>query len=297
MKSSSFICILAGIAWLATSISSSASAIANFTGGNGTSEPDQFFGIAGDGWADAWSRRVGSQSTSTFTVTDDNPFGAGEGNYLQINYERTAIGSGNNRTGVARTFLTGDGAIDMTKPYTISFDFRADTLVGWDSSADQIVFSSESTTTISGVGADTPWALTIRGDNGWSVMNGNGSGGIANLNFSDLGLTTLSTNTIYQIGVFIDPINKGYDLTITTGGNTYRASELNGNQLLGFRNDLTATNANVLQFRSYTGELGTMNWSLDNIAVVPEPTATAILIPCIVGMSFLLLVRRHKLRK
>lgn len=294
---SSFVCILTGIVCLGASISSSTAAIANFTGGSGTNAPDKYLGTAGDGWDAAWNQRVGSQSTSTFTVTDANPFGIEGGNYLQINYERTAVGSGNNRTGVARPFMnSGDGSIDMTKPYTISFDFRTDALVGWGSSADQIVFSSETTTTIGVAGADAPWALTIRGDNGWTVANGNGSGGIAaNLNFSSLGLTTLSIGTIYHIEVFIDYANNGYDLTITTGSNTYKASDLNGNKLLGFRTDSTATNANVLQFRSFTSELGTINWSLDNIAVVPEPTAATLLVPGIVGIGCLLLAR--KLRK
>lgn len=269
----------------------SAAVIADFSGGSGTTQPDQYLGMAGDGWAEAWSSRTGSQSTSSFTVNDSTPFGPDGGNYLQINYQRTATGTGSNRTGVARPFLTtGSSSIDMSKAYTIAFDFRADTLTGWDSSADQIAFSSESTSTIGSFGADTPWSLLIRGDNRWVVTNGNGVGGISNLDFTSLGLTSLTAGTVYSIKVFIDPEAKGYDLTITAGDTTYRASDLNDGNLLGFRTNATAKDANVLQFRSYTSELGTINWSLDNIEIasVPEPSVVGMLIGGLVGMRLLM---------
>lgn len=260
--------------------------IADFSGGDGTTQPDQYKGVAGNGWADAWGSRNGSGGTTTIGVENTNPFGSG-GNYLQLDYLRSTAG-GSNRAGVARTFETGTaGGINMTSPYTISFDFRADTLTVFNTSADQFAFSSESSTTIGAFGPDAPWSLLIRGDTGWVVTNGNGSGGVTNLNFSSLGLTSLTVNTIYTIKIFIDPLNSAYDLTITTGGNTYRASDLNGNQLLGFRTNATAASANVLQFRSTNDAVGDeQKWSLDNIAVVPEPHTAALFLGGMICMAW-----------
>lgn len=273
------VCGIVGLA-VFTSLAGQAAVIADFSGGNGTSEPDQFLGTPGDGWQTAWSRRVGSGSSENNSVIDTNPLSPGGGNYLAIDYTRTVAGS-NSRAGVARQFVnSGMGGIDMTKPYEISFEFRADALVGWTTSADQIVFSSEVSSTIGGPGADSPWALLIRADTGWVVSDGNGSGQIANnFNFSELGLTSLQIGAVYKISVFVDPANNGYDLTISTGATTYRASDLNGGELLGFRTNATAANANYLQFRATNNDVGdTIAWSLDNIAVVPEPTSVALIL-------------------
>ena len=64
---------------------------ADFSGGDGNTQPDQWQGTAGSGWADAWGRRIGSNSTSTFGVQNSNPFGNG-GNYLEVDYTKTAAG-------------------------------------------------------------------------------------------------------------------------------------------------------------------------------------------------------------
>lgn len=252
-------------------------AIANFTDGEGTTSPDQYMGTAGDGWEAGWNRRLGSNGTTTFSVLNTNPLNGG-GNYLQVEYTRTGLGA-TNRAGVARPFTTGTGGVDMTKPYTISFDFRVDNLDGWNSANDQLVFSSESTTTIGAYGVDIPWSLTIRGDNLWRVTNGNGEGDFSNLEFTSLGLTSIAVNTVYTVEVFVDPINQGYDLVISAGANTWRASDLNGNQLLGFRTNEEAHLANVLQFRATVNDVNdNIQWSMDNIVVVPEPSATALLL-------------------
>ncbi len=270
-----------------------AAIIADFSGGDGTSQPDQYRGIAGDGWSGPWGFRSGSDGTTAIGVQSSNPFPGG-GNYLQVQFTKTSAGGGSNRAGVARQFLTtGEDSVSTLQAYTISFDFRADSLTGWGQSGDQIAFSSETTTTIGAFGVSAPWSLLIRGDTGWVVTDGNGVGGVTNLNFSSLGLTSLTPNTVYSIGVFIDPANNGYDLTITTGGTTYRASELNNNELLGFRTNADAAAANVLQFRTLAeGASDAVTFSLDNIAVVPEPSTAAFLFPVMIGMGLIFRSRR-----
>lgn len=262
--------------------------VARFTNGEGTTSPDQYSGTAGDGWAGAWNRRVGSGGTTTITVQNSNPFSEGSGNYLQLVYTRTESG-GSNRAGVARAFANnGPGSIDMTQPYTISFDFRPEVLTGWQTSADQIVFSSETTTTIGSPTANAPWALQIRADEGWLVFNGNGAGATSNLNFSSLGLTGLTLGEVYSIAVYIDPLQNGYDLTISVGDTTYRASELNNGQLLGFRTNAIAATANVLQFRMTSDNKNdSFQWSLDNIAVIPEPGSAGLALSGVGGLLFI----------
>lgn len=258
-----------------------AAIVADFSGGAGSTSPTEYKGTAGDGWLAGWSSRNGPGGTTYFQVKADTPFREGDGNYLSIDYTRTSEGS-SGRAGVARPFSTDpdNGGIDINAPYKISFEFRVEDFGAWNSSSEQLLFSSELSDTIGTFGNNVPWSLWIRGDDGFSVFNGNGSGGSTRLMFSNLGLGYVQANKIYSVDVYVDPLQKGYDLTITVDGTTYRASDLNGGNLLGFRDNSVASSANVLQFRSIVAVGNQVVWSIDNIAVaaIPEPGAGALLI-------------------
>ncbi len=281
------------IALILISQTGQAAVVAQFTGGDGTASVDQYKGIAGDGWATPWSSRNGSNGVTTIGVQSTTPFGEGMGNYLQLHYIRNATPTATNRAGVAREFArVGPGSIDTTKPYTISFDFRPDLLTGWSAATDQIVFSSEQSATIGSPVADTPWAIQIRADTGWNIFSGNGTGTLQTTNLTSLGLTGLTVGQIYSITVYMDPLQNAFDLTVTTGGVTYRASEANGDALFGFRTSSTAATASFLQFRMVSDANGdAFQFSLDNVAVIPEPGSVGM------AMGGVLLLGAYGLRK
>jgi len=280
--------------WLAAgAFTSQAAIIADFSGGEGTSSPNQFKGMAGEGWLDGWNSRNGSNGTTTFTVESTAPLRTGAGNYLKIDYQRNDTG-GSNRAGVARPFATtGPTGVDIAQPYTISFDFRIDELKGWDASGDQIAFSSENVTTIGSFAGTAPWALWLRADKpGWQVRDGNGAGGGDFLDFAELGLDTIEVGAVYSVTVEMDPLVGRYDLTIRVGTKVYRASDLNGGDWLGFGGTTQEAKAfNVLQFRAtMNGEEDGIAWSMDNlrVAAVPEAGSMALGLGGLIGVFSLL---------
>lgn len=287
---------------LAGSFTIQAAIIANFSDGEGTILADQFKGKAGEGWTAGWNSRNGSNGTTTFVVENTHPLVSGGGNYLKIGYKRTGAGD-SNRAGAARPFATsGALGVDTTKAYTISFDFRIDTLTGWSDSSDQIAFSSESTTSIAAFSGSAPWALWLRADKpGWQVRNGNGTGGGSYLDFGEIGLDTITIGAIYSITIEMDPLAQKYDLTISVDDKVYRASTLNNGQWLGFGGTgAQATASNVLQFRSTMGGVGDeVIWSMDNIRVapVPEPGSVALGLVGLIGIFRVLRGRRGRLRE
>lgn len=160
----------------------------------------------------------------------------------------------------------------------MSFDFRVESLTGWSSSGDQFAFSPESTSTLGAFGADAPWTLWYRADQGWVVSQMTGAG-LKNLLFSNAGMdVALTINMVYSIKVEVDPLSNKYELTITAGSNTYKASDLNGGQWLELRSAPSNT-TNYLHFRvTADGAADAALFSLDNIKVVPEPGSYALLL-------------------
>ncbi len=288
---------------MAGALTSQAAIIADFSGGEGTTSANQYRGTAGEGWTAGWSFRTGSggstetPSTTVIKVENTAPLTPGGGNYLKVAYQRY-IASGSNRAGVARPFATsGETGVDVTQAYTISFDFRVDSLTGWDLNTDQIAFSSESTTTIGSFASTAPWALWLRADEpGWQVRNGNGAGGGSFLDFADIGLDTIEIGAVYSITVEMDPLAGKYDLTISVGNKIYRASQLNGGEWLGFGGSgAQAAASNVLQFRATMSGVGDeVSWSMDNIRVasIPEPGSVALGLGGLAGVFWML--RRRK---
>lgn len=252
--------------------------IAHFSEGTGASTPDQFEGTPGAGWGTKWLTQKGADGTTTFSVmtpSDSNyaPLNRGE-NYLQIDYIRTGITS-NVRAGIARRFnITEPEGIDLTKPYEIYFAFRLDKLTGFSSSADQILFSTENETVIRDSKAAAPWYLWIRGDEGFSVQNGNGNGEGTRINLTArLGLT-VETGVVYSVTVYLNPADFSYDLAISNGLTTYRASDANNGNPLGFRTKTLEGDApNVFQAR-LVNDRGDDHFTMSfgNLSIVPKGT-------------------------
>src|SRR5688500_897332 len=90
--------------------------VANFDGGNGTTSPDQWTGVAGNGWTTAW----GSGGSTTGTgVVNTTPLSAG-GSYLQFVDDATTTPS------YARRQYQTSGNINIAQPYRIAMSYRYD---------------------------------------------------------------------------------------------------------------------------------------------------------------------------
>jgi len=115
--------------------------VADFSGGAGDSQPDQFPGAAGSGWAGGWSVRETKKLNSTASIEEQNPL-RGNGKYLRASIERQP---GNSKAGLCAGVerrLTLDGPVDLTKPYVLSFDFRVDALRRFTSPGDRVSICS-----------------------------------------------------------------------------------------------------------------------------------------------------------
>jgi len=271
-----------------------------FAGGGSDAAPvtdqvDAYTGMAGGGWAGAWTPGNGSGATTTRTVVDTDPFPSG-GNYLQMNYARTSNNS-SSRGGVLRQFSNdpGAGGIDMTAAYRVDFDFRIDAAnSAQTASSDQFLFSAETIAQDQAFSTNTAWRIWGRADLGWTVFDGSGAGTGSVINLNTSALNSFVTGSVYNFSVLVDPTTNTYDVEIGFQGTTYLASDYNGGDALGFWTDDAAPT--FLSFRStrafdaVTNQ--TVDWSLDNIQAVPEPRVMGLLFGA--ATFGLILLRRRR---
>lgn len=240
---------LAAMAWPAR-----AQIIANFTGGNGTAQVDQYTGKAGNGWAGAWSLMANSSSYITASVVNTNPLTAGGGNYLSVSNSNAAFSSA--AYGVGRAYSSANGVV-LTSSYTISFDFRLDSPTStFNSSNDGVGFFGSSDQVLGGYNSFQIQASYTGGTMQWQWRN--------STTFSNAGMS-LVTGTVYQFTLNVNPTAHNYTISIFDGTNTVTSGTL------GFRNT-SLTSYPYLNFYSKDYTNDTITYSLDNIVVaVPEP--------------------------
>lgn len=307
--------MLASVLLLANS--GRAAAIANFTGGNGTDQVDQYLGKPGDGWATAWQASTATTLDLSFTsgyptVSNSNPLTLGGGNYLQSLVSSANPPTGNSPLSVAvrRQY---DG-VDISQSHTISFDFRPDAgfflqdgnpsssanpdnryqIYGGSAFTDS---TSEFNTWVAWVGAtatSSPGTNSVPKDyvaGTWGFLSGHAtSQSVANQTFVNTGIAMVP-GTVYHFEITVDPANRQYWAKLTDGVNSYETPS--GSPLL-FRTTSTGNGGDHLHFgsrqRSGTTALG---FSVDNISVVPEPNSIVIAAIGLVGFSAF--VRKRKI--
>lgn len=230
--------------------------------------PDQYPGIAGNGWSEGWGRTpFGTQPV--VAIESANPIDGG-GNNLKV----TANGTGDNALG--RRYVTGT-AVDVTQPHTLTFDVRVDSLTNWATGTGNDYFSihgSRSATTYN-VSADSsfifrafaaspgnsneavPTALHAKE---WLLYNSTATrAGYSAANFRNSGMPIAEGKT-YSFSVNIDPAAKNYTVSITDGATT--VSNLGP---FGWRDD---TPSSALAFNhKASNAANTLGYSLDNVMV------------------------------
>lgn len=266
---------------LLASLPSQAAIVANFTDGSGTSLPDQYAGAAGSGWLGAW----GTNNGPTVTVANASPINSG-GNYMNVTSSVT------NDTAVGRRFDGSSGGVNTTLPVTFTFALRLDTLTGWDNSNDYVSVHANSTAAGTNFNVSNNSSFIIRGygaspapgknANQWLFYDGAGdAGGFLPANFVNSGMT-IAAGTTYVFTVTNNPATKEYDVSIFDGTTTVSANNL------GWRAN-TASNGIAFNNRVSSGT-DVISYSVDNISIVPEPSAVTLL-----GLAGLAMLHRRRI--
>lgn len=246
-----------------------AAIIANFTGGNGTAQVDQYAGIAGNGWMGAWGPNfytgiaTNNSTVKTSSSTGYNPLKEDE-NYLSIRFDKqksaTAVGGAH----LYRQY--GDyGDIRLTQAHTVSFTFRIDSpmdrfdaITIWDSSHGAINASASN---------QTRWQIDVSSSNTWQFLDNSGR---VESNIE------VKTGNIYQFVITLDPEFNRYKVSLEdlTDGESYVSSFLNfayktGNKASGTLRfgavPISDPNATV-----------SVEMSLGNLVVAPIPEGSTV---------------------
>lgn len=204
---------------------------ARFSDGAGTTWPQQYTGVAGDGWAGAWSL----SANATAAIASVTPLKPASGNYVTV--ARTGGTGSANLAGIVRQWS------ETTRPTTqfsrLTFDFRLDSSATVFNSANESITltarpvtgatsASDSTFFIRTFGAATGSLATRE----WGVYSGDGvNTGYVVDRFVPTGLVCVPgvtyTFTIDLYGASAAGTTGGkvhgtYDVTITDGTNTVK---------------------------------------------------------------------------
>jgi len=111
--------------------------VAEFSGGNGQSQVDQFPGVPGDGWATAWGVGDAKELTCTASIEKDCPL-LGGGDHLDVQVERRPAGTKAAVWTAVDRCLAVRGPVDLAKPYVVSFNLRIDRLSRFNEPGDRL---------------------------------------------------------------------------------------------------------------------------------------------------------------
>jgi len=247
---------------------------ADFDDGNTSAAADGYPGMAGGGWAGAWSAPTdGASWTTGPTVTSTTPLSPGGGNYLTATLTES---SGNRQATVARQF--DNGAVSYAAPHKVRFQFRPEDLNGFTHNDDRF-FLFDRTSPRAGTDASVSWMILAagdtRGDTNWNagewfVFDGHKNGGGFYVNqYVNSGIP-LSAGTTYDMEVTVYPDAKEWDVTISDGSSTWSQTDL------GFRIN-SAQAGGTLNFGGRANDQSpddTRSFSLDAVEVAPfEPAS------------------------
>lgn len=226
---------------------------ARFAGGEGESEPDQFPGISGKGWFDAW-RVIGAP--------------AGSGAMFQV--EKTALfpDAGHclrmDRNGDVRvpklSRMVDQTVIDFTKPYSVSFQVRLDALSG-NSEEFRFIFSGQPEGAPQG-SKGVVWSVQVI-ERRWNVVGSGPDGELA----YDKSQAELLEGEIYKIRVDVDPASRTYAVAIDSMSSTFASQQMAfpaGEDAGVIANELTFSGA------IHRNGTGNFSWSLANL-VISQP--------------------------
>jgi hypothetical protein len=193
--------------------------VAEFSGGDGKSQVDQFPGRAGPGWNGPWQVLKDRRFEVTASIRDTKPLRRG-GDYLQFLAVR-ALSAAPASCGIARRFKTANH-IDLRKPYAVSFDLRVDELGRFYEPSDNITIAGDSRDNRL-TSKTTGWAIRVSGSDDpkekipprhWRFLHGDGKGSYRQV---DSGIK-MEKGRIYSFRVVVDPGKKTWTPSIGVDG-------------------------------------------------------------------------------
>jgi hypothetical protein len=262
---------------------------ANFNGANGTTQPDDYVGTAGDGWVAGWTSSGAATGTGIVATT---PLNSG-GNYLQVVDNTTST-----TVSVRRQFQSTPG-LDITQPYRITLDFRADgDATTFNVFGDRFGIFGDSATSASSTAASNTWGIGVVGGTSgagsgqsafpmrWYFFDRNVSSDFNTSNMFDTSLGFVFGRT-YSITIDVNPGAGTYGASINDGVNpVVSATDL------GFRKGVTASVSDTVGIvANADAPTDNSRFSVDSIRItaVPEP-ATATLL----GLAGLVVLQRRR---
>ncbi|NLE39621.1 MAG: FecR domain-containing protein [Pirellulaceae bacterium] len=247
---------------------------ADFSGGNGDATPDQFPGVAGAGWAGAWTWPETKEGRLRGTVEQADPI-LGGGDYLRVEAERTS-GRSLIRQQIERS-IEVNGAVDLRKPYVVSFSLRIDSL-GRFLGDTQNSFAVCSTSTAD-LDKDIPrsgWRIHFsdkRFDQvvarNWYFASGTEGGGSARI---DSGIPVREGDT-YSFRILFDPVAKQWSPSIAVNGGKWTRFDAVGVRSPGSAEELQYWSQLRLYWVLGNGNQGAdvekIGFSIDSVRISP----------------------------
>lgn len=260
--------------------------VADFADGNGTTLPDQWTGVAGNGWATGWGQA--NLNAGATGVVNTTPLHGG-GNYLQATKT-----DGQTQPYIRRQYSTF-GEVNITQPHRITMSFRYDTdLATFTAFSDRIAIFGD-TAAVTGSAATNTWLIGVGGGNSgagtnqsvypgnWYFIDNNGNTDFSTANMFDTGLA-LVEDRVYAITVDVNPAAGTYSASINDGVNpVVSAADLT------FRRGPGVANGSWFHIVANSGSTDAAAFSIDNLTIVPEPTGLAL-----AGVAAIGLLRRRR---
>lgn len=256
--------------------------VADFSGGAGNTQPDQFPGTAGAGWATGWGVGQAKELKCTASVDEAEPL-LGGGKYLRVLAEREPGGAGT-VTGSAvdrRVALTD--RVDLTKPYVVSFDLRIDDLSRFTDANDRLSICArnvpQSQFSFKSL-ASSGWHVAIVGKPGkggkravsgnWTFFQRDAEGKAVGV---DSGIAP-QEGSVYSFRILVDPAAKHWTPSIAVDGGKWTTFPR-----MGMRSTGTAEKNQFWAFLHFyyqlegggvADDVERIGFSVDSVRVVPQ---------------------------
>lgn len=258
---------LMGILTTTCCISSAAMAgtIADFSGGNGSTAPNQYQGTAGDGWTTAWITGTASDLYQNGTTDDQSPLDPNESIYL------TVSGGVSSETPISNKKFTnlqrGYTQYDPSKSTVISFLYRID-----DDNNNGGFFR------IHGTQGQAPSHAGTFGNDAWVVMGqvgddwkGQDYNGVSSDGVTIGAGLTVETGDVYQFTIIENNIDQTYEVSVQNLTDSSAVYSLEG---LNYRTSTYDTPYLRYTVETDTGATNssTYGYSTSSISIVPEPS-------------------------
>lgn len=251
----------------------------------------------GTGWVNDWTfyqyhGNTPPRPDAVVAVTNTNPFGSA-GNYLSVSGYMGEQGYAHSN--IYRTF--DKGIVDTQTTHTVSFDFRLDESPLWGvvnpSNQDNwSVFARHTLAPLHLLGpiqTDNTWGLTYGGASGWQIITTDGAGDVKYVAPS-APFFNAPGSSIFNVVITILPESKAFKVSISDGVRT----EDWGGAAFGFIDQSQESAGDILYFYNQARDGVVLDYSLDNIQVVPEPNAAALAAGSCLLLAFTSLLRKKK---